>query len=110
MPQFTSETAAEAGRKSKRGATERVKILNQFFEDNKETVKAILLDVQTKAAAGDMEAQKLYLAYCFGKPEAKMDVTSDGEQILGFNYFPSEKPQPYQTKGTNGLQTKSGIV
>lgn len=108
MP-FTSETAAEAGKKSKRGATERVKMLNQFFEDNKGNIAEVLELLQKEAKAGNMEAIKNYLAYCFGKPEAKMDVTSDGEQILGFNYFPAEKPPVYQTK-SNGVLTKSGEV
>lgn len=108
MP-FNSETAAEAGRKSKRGPNERVKVLNELFEANQDQAKEVFLLLQKKAQEGDMEAIKTYLAYCFGKPESKMDVTSDGEQILGFNYFPSAKPEAYQTK-SNGLQTKSGVV
>lgn len=78
MP-FSSETAKEAGQKSRRGASERTKLLNSFFkEDN---AKKIFEELETQALGGDMDAIKTYLAYCFGKPEAKLDITSDGEQI-----------------------------
>ncbi len=76
---FSSETASEAGKKSKRGLSERTKILNDLFKEDK--AKAIFLKLEEKAEAGDMDAIKTYLAYCFGKPEAKIDITSDGEQI-----------------------------
>lgn len=37
--------------------------------------------MESKALGGDLEAIKVYMAYCFGKPESKVDITSDGEQI-----------------------------
>ena len=76
---FTSETAKEAGQKSRRGISERAKILNALFKE--ETAQTIFIKLEEKAIAGDMDAIKTYLAYCFGKPEAKLDITSDGEQI-----------------------------
>lgn len=81
MP-FTSQTASLAGSKSKRGISQRTKILDDLF--NKENAKSVFQQLETKALAGDMDAIKTYLAYCFGKPEAKIDVTSDGEPI-GFD-------------------------
>jgi hypothetical protein len=76
---FTSETAKEAGQKSKRGLSERTKILNELFD--KEKAKTIFHELEKLALGGNMDAIKTYLAYCFGKPEAKIDITSDGEQI-----------------------------
>ena len=78
MP-FTKETAAEAGRKSRRGISERAKILNDLFTEEK--AKLIFQQLEQIALSGDMDAIKTYLAYCFGKPESKVDITSDGEQI-----------------------------
>jgi len=77
--QFNSERASEAGRKSKRGMSERTKLLNSMF--NEEKAKQIFAELEKQAVEGDMDAIKTYLAYCFGKPEAKLDITSDGEQI-----------------------------
>ena len=76
---FNSETAAEAGRKSKRGISVRAKLLNDLFSED--TTKEVFKKLEDKAKGGDMEAIKTYLAYCFGKPEGKLDITSDGEQI-----------------------------
>jgi len=80
--QFNSTTASEAGKRSKRGLSERTKILNALFKEEK--AQAIFLKLEQLAEAGDMDAIKTYLAYCFGKPETKVDITSDGEQI-GFD-------------------------
>lgn len=78
MP-FNSETASIAGKKSKRGLSERTKILDELFD--KEKAKKVFQKLEAKALDGDNDAIKTYLAYCFGKPEAKIDVTSDGEKI-----------------------------
>ncbi len=77
--QFNSERASEAGRKSKRGLSERTKLLNSLFNEDK--AKEIFQKLEGEALTGNMDAIKTYLAYCFGKPEAKLDITSDGEQI-----------------------------
>lgn len=79
---FTSETAREMGLKSKRGMSERTKILNDLFDAEKAT--AVFRKVEALAVEGDMEAIKLYLAYCFGKPKESVDITSDGERIGGY--------------------------
>ncbi len=76
---FNSETASEAGKKSKRGLSERTKVLNALFKEEK--AKEVFEKLEALAVGGDMDAIKTYLAYCFGKPEAKLDITSDGEQI-----------------------------
>lgn len=76
---FTSETAREAGKKSRRGTSVRAKILNDLFTEVK--AKEVFQKLEEKAVGGDMEAIKTYLAYCFGKPEANLDITTDGEQI-----------------------------
>lgn len=76
---FNSQTASEAGKKSKRGQSQRTKLLNSLF--NEETTKKVFQELEKKALVGDMDAIKTYMAYCFGKPEAKIDITSDGEQI-----------------------------
>lgn len=78
MP-FTSETASEAGKKSKRGISQRTKVLDALFDEDK--AKAVFAQLESKALGGDLEAIKVYMAYCFGKPESKVDITSDGEQI-----------------------------
>ena len=78
MP-FNSESAREAGQKSKRGASERTKLLNSWFKEDK--AKQIFEKLEGQALDGDLDAIKTYMAYCFGKPEAKLDITSDGEQI-----------------------------
>lgn len=82
MAAFTSETASLAGKKSKRGISERTKILDQLFDGDK--AKQVFQKLESQALEGNMDAIKTYLAYCFGKPEAKIDLTSDGEQI-GYN-------------------------
>lgn len=76
---FTSESAREAGKKSKRGLSERTKVLNELFDTEK--AKSIFAKLEVLALDGNMDAIKTYLAYCFGKPESKVDITSDGEQI-----------------------------
>lgn len=76
---FTSETAGDAGKKSKRGLSERTKILNALFDEDK--AKKVFQKLEGEALNGNMDAIKTYLAYCFGKPEAKLDITSDGEAI-----------------------------
>lgn len=82
---FNSETAKEAGRKSKRGLSQRTKLLNELFVEEK-AVK-VFAELEKQALAGDMEAIKLYMGYCFGKPEGKLDITSDGEQIGNPSWF-----------------------
>ena len=72
---FTKETAALAGAKGKRGLSERTRILNEFFEDNKDKAQQILQNIQDKALQGDMEAIKLYMGYGFGKPKESMEIT-----------------------------------
>ena len=79
---FNSETASLAGKKSKRGLSERTKILDELFD--KEKAKQVFQKLEEKALGGDNDAIKTYLAYCFGKPESKVDITSDGESI-GYN-------------------------
>jgi hypothetical protein len=80
---LTSEQASEMGKKSKRGVSERTKILNALFTEEK--AKEVFLKLEQIAISGDMDAIKTYLAYCFGKPETKIDVTSDGEQLGTFD-------------------------
>jgi hypothetical protein len=80
MP-FNSETASAAGKKSKRGVSERAKILDALFKEDR--AKEVFKKLEEKALSGDLEAIKVYMAYCFGKPEGKLDITSDGEQIGG---------------------------
>lgn len=79
MAAFNSETAKLAGQKSKRGISLRTKLLDQLFDED--ATRLVFKQLETLAKGGDMDAIKTYLAYCFGKPEAKLDVTSDGEQI-----------------------------
>lgn len=76
---FTTDTAREAGKKSRRGISQRTKILDELFTEEK--AKEVFQELEKQALGGDMDAIKTYLAYCFGKPESKVDITSDGEQI-----------------------------
>jgi len=76
---FNTDTGREAGKRSKRGVGERTKILNELFDGDK--AKTIFHKLEDLATEGNMDAIKTYLAYCFGKPESKLDITSDGEQI-----------------------------
>lgn len=78
MP-FDSEKAREAGQKSKRGLSERTKILNDLLKE--ENAREVFEQLESKAKAGDMEAIKLYLSYCFGRPKETIDLTS-GEKPL----------------------------
>lgn len=96
---FNSETGREAGRKSKRGVTERIKWLNELLKDDK--AKAVFAQLEGKAMAGDMDAIKTYLGYCFGKPEGKIDFTSDGESIV-LNGFRPKENAPILNGSTNG--------
>ena len=76
---FSSETARLAGQKSKRGISQRTRILDELFD--KEKARAVFAVLEQKALGGDNDAIKTYLAYCFGKPEAKIDVTTYGESL-----------------------------
>ncbi len=87
--QFNSETAKLAGQKSKRGISLRVKLLNSLFDEK--TTKLIFKKLEIKAKGGDMEAIKTYLAYCFGKPEAKLDITSDGDALYDVSKLSTEQ-------------------
>lgn len=78
MP-FTKETATEWGKKNKRGLSERTKILNELFDPNKAT--QVFEKLQEQALTGDLEAIRLFMAYCFGKPKESLDVTTDGDKI-----------------------------
>ena len=91
---FNSETAKLAGSKSKRGASERTKVLNELFDSDK--AKAIYQKLETEALAGNIRAIEIYLAYSFGKPEAKIDITTDGESLNNVSKLTTE--QLYQLK------------
>lgn len=78
MP-FDSETASQAGQRGKRGLSERTKILNALFDETK--AKEVFEQLQTKALNGDMEAIKLYLSYCFGKPKETIDLQSGDKPL-----------------------------
>ena len=46
---------------------------------------------------GNVDLIKLLWAYLDGKPQEKVDVTSDGQKIMGFNYLlPKESNEPKQ--------------
>lgn len=74
MP-WNTETARLAGKKSKRGPGARAALLDHLFDDKAAT--KIFKQLELQAINGDMEAIKTYLAYCFGKPEAKLDISID---------------------------------
>lgn len=76
---FNSNTAREAGQRGKRGLSERTKILNELLKE--ENAREVFAQLETKAKNGDMEAIKLYLSYCFGKPKETIDIQS-GEMPL----------------------------
>ena len=71
MP-FDSNSASEAGKKSKRGLSERTQLLNELFNPDK--AKKIWEKLEKDAEAGDMDAIKTYLAYVFGKPKESVDL------------------------------------
>jgi hypothetical protein len=70
MP-FDSNSAKEAGQKSKRGVSERTQLLNELFKSDK--AKAIWEKLEADALTGNMDAIKTYLAYIFGKPKETVD-------------------------------------
>lgn len=76
---FDKNTASAAGAKSKRGASDRTKLLNDLLKPEK--AKEIFKKLEEKAIGGDMDAIKTYMAYCFGKPKESVDITSNGESI-----------------------------
>jgi hypothetical protein len=93
---FDSNTARLAGSKSKRGLSERTKVLNELFNKNK--AMQVFQKLEEQALDGSIKAIELYLAYCFGKPESKMDITSDGERIGDSELGKLSTSQLYQLK------------
>jgi hypothetical protein len=78
MP-FDSESAKQAGQKSKRGVSDRTKLLNDLLKPEK--AKVIFKVLEKKAEQGDMDAIKTYLAYCFGKPKETHDIGLSEEAV-----------------------------
>lgn len=76
---FDRQSAKEAGAKSKRGASERTKLLNELLNPKK--AKDIFKKLEEKAEQGDMDAIKTYLAYCFGKPKETHDIGLSEEAV-----------------------------
>lgn len=71
MP-FDSNSAKEAGAKSKRGLSERAKLLNELYTSDKAT--KVWNKLESEALAGNMDAVKTYLAYIFGKPKESVEL------------------------------------
>ena len=55
-----------------------------------ETMDAVMIPTEAweqlaaRVKDGDTQAIKTWLAYRYGQPQAKMDLTSDGETLTGF--------------------------
>jgi hypothetical protein len=96
----------KAVQRSKRGLSERTKLLNELFDADKAT--KIYQELEKKALEGEMDAIKLLLAYWFGRPKESMEISTPEEggnkwvvEVLTTNAQPHE-PRPmnqtYQTK------------
>lgn len=68
-----------AGRKSKAEELELSAMIDEIAgEDGK---KEILKKIIDQAKTGSYKHQELFMAYYFGKPNQKLDVTSKGKEI-----------------------------
>lgn len=68
-----------AGRKSKAEELELSALIDEVAgEDGKKT---ILTKIIEQAKSGSYKHQELFMAYYFGKPNQKIDVTSKGKEI-----------------------------
>lgn len=68
-----------AGRKSKAEELELTALIDEIAgEDGK---RDILKKIIEKAKEGSYKHQELFMAYYFGKPNQKIDVTSKGKEI-----------------------------
>lgn len=68
-----------AGRKPK---ADEVKMIENM--DATKAPQEVWQKLADKVDEGDTTAIKTWLAYRYGKPQAKVDLTSDGEQLAGF--------------------------
>ncbi len=77
---FSSESAKEIGKRTKRGLSKEKKLIKDLItEEDKvavyKTMKEMaLIDKNPKMV-------ELFAAYSFGKPEQSIDIKSDGEKI-----------------------------
>jgi hypothetical protein len=78
MP-FNSESAKQAGQKSRRGEAKLTKLIRDIV-DTDNAVK-VFKQLEEQALSGDLDATKLYLSYVIGKPKEFVDITTDGEKI-----------------------------
>lgn len=74
-----TETARQAGKKSRRGASDKTKLLETLLKPEK--AKAVFAQLEKKALAGDMDAIKTYMAYCFGRPKETHEVGLTQETV-----------------------------
>ena len=89
---FTSENAAEYGAKGKRGPS-RLRSLIIDSVDSDEAL-SIFRKLRDKAAEGDMDAIKTYLAYVVGKPKESLEISGPNGSVLTFNIIPDQGCQP----------------
>lgn len=78
MP-FTSESAKEAGTKSKRGPSVAAIVLAEWREKNKDKALGIIDMYLDQAAQGDIDSAKIILPYYFGKPKETLEIQSGSE-------------------------------
>jgi hypothetical protein len=86
---FDSETAKEAGKKSKRGPATTLMTVRQMAKPEK--VKQAFEMLEEMALKGEMKALELYLAYVCGKPTLFIEQNNSGLLTIlrsGDNYSP----------------------
>jgi len=79
-----------SGRKRKADEIELEQLLDRGWPKKKrlEMIKAW----SERAARGDLEAGKILMAYKFGKPKERTDITSNGETIKQIDTIVDVKP------------------
>jgi hypothetical protein len=75
-------------------------LMKAFLEgvppDKKKTYKQLfIMKVYKKAMDGDIAAIKMIWNYVDGMPQQKMDVTSQGDKLQGFNILPPADDKKY---------------
>lgn len=81
-----------SGRKPKFDEDELTDLLDKGWP--KKDREAAIKNIASRAARGDLEAFKLLMAYCYGKPKEKHEVTgADGDPLQVNLIVETVKPQ-----------------
>lgn len=95
---FTSKTAKEAGRKSKRGEAPQSKVIRDLITD--EDAEMALSKLREIALSGqNFKALELFLAYAFGKPKQQDEEQGQKQLIIKVVEDNEEEEQVFKIGG-----------